>query len=231
MVKTMTAQKKLNKILSAAGILLCTVCVLMMSVLPVSAVQDTGSLTLRCVYTVEGGVRVLPNDEYSLVKIADAVMTDSSVVYHTRDQFDSFDCDWKNMPSSSMNEKAKDLAEFCEDHGYYAATRTTDGNGELKFEDLEFGLYLVARTKVDAVNEDFITDPLLVFLPQKVNGKAVYDIVASPKFSYLHGDTPGDPSLPQTGLLIWPIAPLAVIGCLLILSGVFLRKKVNSDEK
>lgn len=234
MVKTMKPERKLNKILSAAGILLCALCVLLMNVLPASAAEESGSLTLRCVFSVEGGERVLPNDEYSLVKIADASITPSEVRYTTLTPFLSYDCNWKNQSATGMNEKAKALAAYCERNGYYTDTRTTDANGELTFDHLTVGLYLVARTKVDAVNEDFVTDPLLFFVPQNVNGEAAYQVVASLKFSYLSAEEdrkPSDPTLPQTGQLMWPIGPLATIGCLLILAGVAFRRKGDSGEE
>lgn len=240
MVKTMKTERKLNKFLSAAGIILCALCVIVLSVLPVSAAEESGSLTLRCVFSVDDGDRTLQGDEYSLVKIADAAITDSSVTYTTLPLFDSYDCDWQNIPASKMNEKAKALAYFCEKNRYYTSSKTTDKNGELKFEKLEIGLYLVARTKVDPSNEDFITDPLLVFIPEYVNDEVIYDVVVTPKFSYSSPNQPGSPGasdtsfdgmLPQTGQLLWPVTVLAVLGCFLILGGSSLLRKEGSDEK
>ena len=237
MAKTMKTERKLNRLLSAAGIFLVVLSVMLMSALSVPAAEESGSLKLRCVFSVEGGERVLPNDEYSLAKIADASVTGYSVTYATLPDFDNYDCDWQNITASKMNEKAKALAFYCEKNGYYTASAVTDQNGELKFEDLEIGLYLVARTKTDPSNEDFTTDPLLFFVPQNVNGETIYDIAATPKFSYLlQGDpdspkTPSDSALPQTGQLMWPITVLAVLGCFLILGGSALLRKEGSDEK
>ena len=146
MALSMKTERKLNKILSAAGIILVTISMLLISVLSAPAAEETGSLRLRCVFSVGDGVRVLPNDEYSLVKIADAVVTDGQVTYTTREAFKSYDCSWTAVSASKMNEKAKALAYYCEKNGYYTASAVTDKCGECVFEELGIGLYLVART-------------------------------------------------------------------------------------
>jgi len=240
MAKTMKTERKLNRLLSAAGIILVVLSIMLMSVLSVPAAETSGSLTLRCVFSVEGGERVLSNDEYSLAKIADATITDSSVTYMTLERFMNYDCDWQNTAASKMNEKAKALAYYCEKNSYYTASAVTGKNGELKFDDLEIGLYLVARTKTDSRNKDFVTDPLLVFIPEQVNGEVIYDVVSTPKYSYFSPGNPDDPhtpntpsdsTLPQTGQLMWPITVMAVLGCFLILGGSALLRKEGSNEK
>ena len=239
MERTPKTERKLNKLLSAAGIFLAVLSIVLMSVLSVPAAEQSGSLTLRCVFPTGDGERVLSDDTYSLAKIADAVITDSSVSYTTLEQFRSYDCDWQHQAASKMNEKAKALAYYCEKNGYYTDSAVTDANGTLKFGDLSVGLYLVARTKTAPSNGDFVTDPLLVFIPQSVNGEAIYDVTATPKFSYVGGDTPQptddrtppDDSLPQTGQLMWPVTLLSVLGCFLILGGSALMRKEGSGEK
>ena len=165
---------------------------------------------------------------------------DDSVTYRTLDIFRSYDCVWQDITASNMNEKAKALAYFCEKNGYYTASAVTDSRGELKFTDLEIGLYLVARTKTDPANRDFNTDPLLFFIPQDIGGRAQYDITATPKFSYTSSDDPDIPDtsdsghdgfLPQTGQLLWPVTLLSVLGCFLILGGSFLLRKEGKREE
>jgi hypothetical protein len=241
MALTMRTERKLNKLLSAAGIFLVVIGILLISAVTVPAAETNGSLTLRCVFPVGDGERILSKDEYSLVKIADAVVTDTSVTYTTRSDFKSYDCDWRRISASAMNAKAKSLAYYCKQNGLYTEARTTDKNGECFFGNLEIGLYLVARTKTDPENDDFTTDPLLFFLPQSVNGETIYEIVATPKFSYISAidpiDSPGgkthsgDNTLPQTGQLLWPVTLLSVLGCLMILAGSFLLRKEGLGEK
>ena len=237
MAQTMKTERKLNNLLSAAGIILVVIAMMLSCVLSASAAEERGSLTLRCVFSVEGGVRVLSGDEYSLVKIADASITESSVVYRTREQFSSYDCNWQKQAASKMNDKAKALAYYCEKNHLYTASAVTDNRGELIFDDLEVGLYLVARTQTASANRDFTTDPLLVFIPQSVNGEEIYEVVSTPKYSYSSPgssdtpDPPSDGSLPQTGQLMWPVTLMAVLGCLLILSGSALLRKEGSGEK
>ena len=237
MIQTAKTERQLNKLLSAAGCILVVLSILLMSVLTVPAAEESGSLTLRCVFSVEGGERVLAGDEYSLVKIADANISESSVRYVTLSPFKSYDCDWARQSSSVMNDKAKALARHCEQNDCYTDSAATDRNGELKFDDLETGLYLVARTKTADANRDFVTDPLLFFIPQDMNGEPEYDISATPKFSYIspYGNdephTPSDGTLPQTGQLLWPVTLLAVLGCFLIIGGSALMSREGSDEK
>jgi hypothetical protein len=214
---------------------------LLISVLPAPAAEESGSLRLRCVFPVGDGERVLSNDEYSLVKIADAVITDDKVTYMTLEAFKSYDCDWTSLSASKMNAKAKALAYYCEKDRYYTDSAVTGSGGECFFDRLGIGLYLVSRTKTDAANLDFTTDPLLFFMPQNVNGVIEYDVVATPKFSYISPGNPPDGSngggkisddvLPQTGQLMWPVTLLAVLGCFLILVGSFLMRKEGLGEK
>ena len=230
------AERKLNKLLSALGIILLIIALFSCAVSG-GAAEKHGSITLRCVFSVEGGEHVLSGDEYSLAKIADAFLTDLSVSYMTLTQFENYDCDWKNLAASKMNEKAKALAYFCEKNHLYTESAVTGSNGELKFEDLSAGLYLAARTRIASENEDFNTDPLLVFIPENVNSEIIYEVVSTPKFSYSSPDkqvipvTPSDSSLPQTGQLMWPVTLLAVLGCFLILGGSALLRKESSVEK
>lgn len=237
MATTMKTDRKLNRLLSAAGMILVVLSMMLTCVLSAPAAETKGSLTLHCVFNVEGGARILANDEYSLAKIADASITDSSVTYTTLEQFKNYNCEWQNTAASKLNEKAKALAYYCKQTGSFSAVAVTDSNGVLKFDNLEIGLYLAVRTKTAPANEDIITDPLLVFIPENINGEIIYDLVSSPKFSYAsphNPDSSGMPSggtLPQTGQLMWPITLLAVLGCFMILVGSALLRRGGSDEK
>lgn len=240
MKNALKTERKLNRLLSAAGIFLAVLSIMLINALCVTAAETKGSLTLSCVFSIDGSSRILSDDEYSLAKIADASFTDSSVIYTTLEQFGAYDCDWQNTAASEMNEKAKALAYYCGNNHYYTVSAVTDRSGSLRFEGLKAGLYLVARTKTDPANEDLITDPLLVFIPETVNGSVIYDVVCTPKFSYFSQDDPIPPDvpdspsggdLPQTGQLMWPVTVLAVLGCFLILGGSALLREEGSDEK
>lgn len=238
MAKSMTTLRQLHKRQSAAGLLLCVLCMFAISVFPVSAAEE-GSLKLHCAFSAENGERVLSGDEYAIAKIADASVTDTAVSYATLPRFMDYDCDWAAIAASKRNEKAKALAYYCEKNSLYTDRQTTDANGELRFDRLAIGLYLVARTKTAAANAEYSTDPLLIFIPQYVNGKAEYNVLSKPKFSNRSPaqpdnpdspERPSDETLPQTGQLLWPITALAVIGCFLILGGSALLKKRETDE-
>lgn len=227
MNKTFQTVKKPNKCLYTAGMFLLVVFILMISPLTVSAKNEKCSLTLRCVYSVEGGKRVLSDDEYSMVKIADAELTEDAAVYSTLKAFRSFDCDWPNTAASELDDIAEELSHFCKENRLFTSSALTDTKGELTFNDLAPGLYLVSRTKTASSNEEFITDSLLVFIPEMINGEIIYDVVSTPKFSY---DPPDEP-LPQTGQLLWPVTVFSVLGAVLIICGIFLFRKEDKGEK
>lgn len=138
--------------------------------------------------------------------------------------------------------------------GARGTTKTVDADGNVTFEDLELGLYLIVQSK--ASNGYAPIKPFLVSLPMAENGKWNYEVDASPKvggYTPVKPDTPpvpptpvpdkpgahgahkpgyaqepgrsGQPGLPQTGQLNWPVPVLAVSGVLLFAAGWVLNKK------
>lgn len=105
-------------------------------------------------------------------------------------------------------------------------------NGEAWFPNLPEGLYVVFQDPGDASTGYAPIDPFLISIPMAQDGKLIYQIEARPKVApemdptvppETEPDEPGDPSLPQTGQLNWPVPVLAVSGMLLLLLGWYLR--------
>ena len=257
MTRTIKTERKLNKLLSAAGIILAALSALLLWAVPASAAEEKGSLTLRCVYRDQDIEFALSNDEFSLVKIADAHILDGSISYTTLECFKEYDCQWQSLPASGINQKAAALTAYCTKNDMFTDSKTTDKNGELKFLDLDSGLYLAVRTKINDANSAYSISPMLIFIPETVNGKVEYNVVSTPKIGYINinepkkgsrDDTkkPNDPEtpkttktpktswddiLPQTGQLLWPVVVLAVIGGFLILGGSAALPKEERNGK
>lgn len=229
MSRTLRTAKQIKKFIYYVGLFLLVPAMLLTSGITASAESRKCSLTLRCVFSVNEGVRVLAGDEYSLAKIADAELEQDITLYTTREEFLGFDRTWLSAPASELNDTAQELSGYCLEKKLFMLSAVTDSSGELKFSDLEPGLYLVSRTKTAAANSDFTTDPLLVFLPETVSGEVIYDAVSTPKFSYVP-DKP-DGQLPQTGQLLWPSAVFSSLGAFLIILGLLLCRKENRNEK
>ena len=148
------------------------------------------------------------------------------------------------------------------------ATKASDENGEIVFDDLGAGVYLAVRTKLSG----YEFSPALVYLPYGDETGWDEEIAVNPKVSvsqssdpkdppkdppenppeipdeppptgnkeYPPGD-PGDPgvelpeeevplaTLPQTGLLQWPIPVMAAAGLLLLGTGMLVERKRRTN--
>lgn len=108
-------------------------------------------------------------------------------------------------------------------------------NGEVVFDSLDRGIWLVFCQE----EQEYRFNPYFVFLPQTINGKVQYEVVAEPKMEqYITEPAPEIPNtnqtdgkLPQTGQLWWPILMLSIAGvCLVILGIIELRNKRNEKK-
>ena len=107
-------------------------------------------------------------------------------------------------------------------------------NGEVLFDDLEPGLYVVTQSATEATPGFLPTQPFLISLPRWENDHYVYDLTADPKVSPKPEPTettepptkppkPNEPNLPQTGQNNWPVPVLVACGLMLIVMGGLLR--------
>ena len=122
----------------------------------------------------------------------------------------------------------------------YRNSQELDEKGNVTFNDLEVGLYLVVHTKKveitlsDKSKVTYTINPFLVSIPQKEDGKLIYDVVTNPKVSPEKSTTPPPKKptpppkrVPQTGQLWWPVFVFGIAGMIFITVG-FVRKSKNS---
>lgn len=115
-----------------------------------------------------------------------------------------------------------------------------DENGEISVALLPLGIYLI--TQGEASKGFRPISPLLVMIPSlnPETDELDYQIDATPKVE-IETDTPEPPppettepvevppDLPHTGQVHWPIPVLALAGIVLVLTGLFIRRRKSRD--
>ena len=182
-------------------VFLFILCVSTMFCLPTAAAALQGSLELRCSIERENNTVLLAGDEYALCMVATLEETQGELQYQTLPAYSFADCDWAQCNAAQLGEKALQLAPVAQKRADYAAIQKTDTSGVAVFPDVTPGLYLVLRTKTAPENTPYTFEPFLAGIPTVVNGTAVYQVVAEPKYGW---DTPSPeptvpPSTPSTG--------------------------------
>ena len=119
---------------------------------------------------------------------------------------------------------AKALAEYADGQNYIGIKRTISRSGEITFQELELGLYLLIQE--DPAPGYYRIDPFLVSVSTMKDGSYIYEVDGSPKLS-LEKDptpptTPPPPGIPQTGLTQWPVPVMAAGGLILVVLGWYL---------
>lgn len=165
------------------------------------AAQTEGSILLRCAVERDGRMVYLGGDEFALFQIARAEKADdgdsSYMSYRTLPDFADFDCDWGSLRAEEAQQKAEALAASIDMTENALALGVTDSAGETLFDRLEPGVYFILRMKIAEVNRNYVEEPVLVMLPEIVNGVGIYSVVAEPKIRWIDPDTPTDPENPD----------------------------------
>ncbi len=138
-------------------------------------------------------------------------------------------------------ELVEELMFFAESNGLAELVKPV-GNpnpGEVVFENLEAGLYLVFQR--EPADGYYAIAPFLVTLPYLEDDVYIYDLDASVK-TELEKEAepepttptmpPTPPDIPQTGQLKWPVPLLAILGMLMFAIGwsLFFNRRKGSDE-
>lgn len=122
--------------------------------------------------------------------------------------------------------------------------KTVSSKGEVTFDSLNMGLYLVVQT--NPVSNYTTLKSFLISLPgwNAENGQWLYTVDAAPKIGTVtRVDTPDTPEppptvpnnpyvnqrIPFTGQVWWPVWVLAVGGVLLVSVGIVLKKRGTRD--
>ena len=152
----------------------------------VCARQAGGSLRLIC--HVQQGEQAIPlgGDTYAIVQIAAVTLqqgTSAPVLhYQTKQDFAAFACDWDALTDQQRQAKAAALEDHARQNNLLGTTRQTDEAGEVVFDGLDRGLYLVVRTKAAPANAAYAAQALLVGVPTVLNGEVYDQVTAVPKF-------------------------------------------------
>ena len=174
----------------------------------VSAKAITPSITVICNsdgYTFTG-------DEWTIVEIDERVLNRFSTA------------DTKQIPYL--------VEQYVKEKGLEGVSTVVDDDGRLVFEVNE-ATYLLYRS--NAVNKSFTSSPILVTVPEKINGESIYNIEITAKFaSSTSTDAPkpgtnfsekvltGDSTIIWTIVIAWLIAGVGII--------LLIAKKKKGDH-
>lgn len=208
--------------------LLLALCLLVLSALPAHAVEIPD-------LDAQGSVRVqmktdstpVPGGSLTLYRVGAIVQTDTGFGFVPAGEFESYPGTLEDLGKTT----AAELAKYAVSNGISGESKTIDETGTAVFDPLEPGLYLLTQPKS---GDGYLpADPFLVTLPMAQEGHYVYQVDASPKVTLHPAPTqptqPGDPTLPQTGQLNWPIPVLVAAGASCLIAGVILGRK-GKDE-
>ncbi len=100
----------------------------------------------------------------------------------------------ESLEDISSPELAEGLAGFAQVEK--GKTLQIDENGNVMFDDLELGLYLVVQ--YDAAEGYENVSPFLVSVPVNINGTYIYQVDATPKVGLINGGPPIPPDVTPT---------------------------------
>ncbi len=188
---------------------------------------------------------------YSLYQIA--TFTEDGHGYYT-EQFYKYKSDLAIAPmdaetSAEIEQLAESFVSIVENNGLEAdAVDETNASGKVTFSGLTPGYYLViAKSFTNEEGLVYSANPILVSVPGSGENES-FQIVIESKSELTKPETPTTPdtpttektttttskkskgTLPQTGLLWWPIPVLAVAGMLFYLLGYVLEMRSNRRE-
>ena len=202
----------------------------LLAALPASASgydgNQKGSVT---VILRETGKGPLPDTEILLYPVG-AVTSDNSLSFAPLPPFTGI-----SLEDLRREDLPRELLTRAREQGVAAQSQVTDGSGQVRFSELDQGLYLICQGKAHEGYYDIV--PFLVSIPMNSEAGWLYDVEARPKVApepeATKPTTPGGggggkPPLIQTGQLNWPVPVLALTGILLFSLGwslVFLRDK------
>jgi len=239
------AGKRISRLAQAAAALLMCL-ILSVTGLATSAagsempdLDRKGSLSIT--FTCDGQP-ISNGNKVGIFKVADAVFDDShGYKFVWNGEFAAVGAMPKNLDAVN-GELAEKLVSIAKDKRVplYRNSQELDENGDVKFNDLEVGLYLVVHTKKveitlsDKSKVTYTINPFLVSVPQKEGEALTYDVATNPKVSPEKSTTPPPKKptpppkrVPQTGQLWWPVFVLGIAGMIFITAG-FVRKSKNS---
>lgn len=178
--------------------------------------------------------RRVQNAKLELYRVGDPRIEDSNLVFDLSADFSGSGVSLSDLNSAGLADQLSLYARSTSVEP--VAVATTDEDGCALFGDLPVGLYMVKQNGF--AKTEYFTEiaPFLVSMPMTQDSQWTYAIQASPKVNELPKptatpaptDAPTDETLPQTGMLRWPIPVLGVGGLVLFSLGwalCFMKKK------
>jgi hypothetical protein len=223
--------------------------------------RDLIDVDAACSLKLDGVPTDNPNAlEFKLYKVADvSEVSDSYTLapdFATEFSADAFNVDdssdWDALASKVWNyAQGTDISAI--------ASVKSDANGNVDFGKLDTGLYLVMcqtnPVENDATSDWYVFSPTLIQLPSLIEAEKatsghdtwVYDVTSTVKPSMVYVAASPEPAdetpvkatvieslgatLPQTGMLLWPVPVLVALGLAFILAGLLRRRHYARDAK
>lgn len=149
------------------------------------------------------------------------------VMYHIADPQGATTEDFSGALTDALTDtnmgaaEAKKLQQYAKEQNLSGQEKSPDETGEVFYDGLEEGFYLVCSL---AEKGEFA--PFILKMPTVAGDKIIYNVQAEPKTG--GSDDSGDPSeppvigpaIPQTGNIQWPKYLLLILGAVLILAGL-----------
>lgn len=183
------------------------------------------------------------NTKIYLYQVADATV-DSNGNLHMQPVELYEDITFDGLAQDAVPDLVKELCERLDDPNLSdtapnlapLAVETPGEDGVISFEHLDAGVYLLMKWSQDEpVKLEML--PVLVYLPayHGESGMWQHSVTVYPKFAWTPDppiDPPAitpDPTLPQTGMVQWPIPVLVLSGLLLFAIGYGMERRMKEE--
>jgi hypothetical protein len=176
---------------------------------------------------------VSKGNSVGLFKVAD-VVSDNGYRFKVDNRYASVG----EIPATSEeldavnNDLAGKMEEIAKNYDFDVAPQETDANGQVSFDGLEVGMYLVMQSARGEGENRYFLSPFLITIPYRnADGSPAYDISADAKPIGVYKElvppppAPTPKKIPQTGQLWWPVAMLGAAGVLFVVMGMVRRSR------
>ena len=122
------------------------------------------------------GTNAIEGAEISLYHVASVSTENNKLIYTYNNEFKMCEADLSDLTNESLTDE---INKCITNSSVTGQSKITNKDGNVKFENLELGLYLVKQTN-NVIGYSNI-DPFMVSIPENIENKWVYDIKAEPK--------------------------------------------------
>lgn len=155
--------------------------------------------TISLVMRYQG--KAVPGGSVTLYRVADVYEYDGNYTFRLTDEFAATSLNLENLRLDEPGytaEMAQTLANFAAVHPKIAGrTETIDRYGEVVFDKLTPGLYLLTNYSAYTGGYYYTANPFLVSVPLMEDGKYDYTVDATPKTDLDRNHFPGKPTEPS----------------------------------